>query len=120
MPGPKSDKIWSAAIHKAVHEYEEVENEDGSKEKRRKINLLATNFVAMAIRGDVQAIKEIGDRLDGKPHQSVGVSNDDKTPQELTDDAIDARIVALLGRIEGTTSRKAPKKNGKDELPSVH
>lgn len=78
MPGPKSDKIWSAAIHKAVHEI--VKDEDGKevevvvdggdKIKLRKINLLATNFVAMALAGDVQATKEIGDRLDGKPHQT--------------------------------------------------
>lgn len=71
MPGPKSDKIWSAAIRKAVHEYIEVEDEEGKKEKHRAINLLATNFVRLALKGDVQATKEIGDRLDGKPHQTA-------------------------------------------------
>lgn len=79
MPGPKSDKIWSRAIHKAVNEYvlsddgkTPVEIEvDGKKEKLRKINLLATNFVNMAIKGDVAANKEIGDRLDGKSTQPI-------------------------------------------------
>ena len=69
-PGPKSDKIWADAVRKAVHSYHEVKGEDGSVEKIRNLNALATNLVAMARKGDMSAMKEIGDRLDGKPHQS--------------------------------------------------
>lgn len=49
-----------------------VKDTDGSVREERAINLLAINVVDAAIKGDMQAMKEIGDRLDGKPHQSIG------------------------------------------------
>lgn len=64
MPGPKSDKIWADAVRRAV--MRRLENEEG---KPQKIERLADNLVALGMAGDVTAIKEIGDRLDGKPKQ---------------------------------------------------
>ena len=45
-----------------------LENEEG---KPQKIERLADNLVEMGLAGDVSAIKEIGDRLDGKPMAQV-------------------------------------------------
>ena len=69
MSGPKSDKIWADAIRKAVHDYHEEKDASGRVKKTRYLNKLAANLVQAGIAGDVQAIREIGDRLDGKPKQ---------------------------------------------------
>jgi hypothetical protein len=60
--GPKSDKIWSDAVRRAV--MRRLENEEG---KPQKIERLADNLVELAMDGDIQALREVGDRLDGKP-----------------------------------------------------
>jgi hypothetical protein len=56
MPGPKSDKIWADAVRRAV--MRRLENEEGKPQK-----------IELGMAGDVSALKEIGDRLDGKPKQ---------------------------------------------------
>ena len=48
-----------------------VENEEG---KPQKIERLADKVVDLALSGDMQAIKEIGDRMDGKPSQATETS----------------------------------------------
>src|ERR1700730_3217041 len=66
-PGGRStDKPFREALMLAVRE--RVDDKKGSPHKLR---ALAETLVAAALAGDVSAIKEIGDRLDGKPHQSV-------------------------------------------------
>lgn len=67
--GPKSDKIWADAVRRAV--LRRMENEEG---KPQKIERLADKVVELAMSGDTTAIKEIGDRLDGKPSQSTETS----------------------------------------------
>lgn len=62
--GAKSDKIWRDAVMRAVHR--EMEK-GGSK----RLEMLADRLVAKALEGDVSALKEIGDRLDGKPTQAI-------------------------------------------------
>lgn len=64
--GPKSDKLWAEAVRRAV--LRRIENEEG---KPQKIERLADKVVDMALGGDIQAIKEIGDRMDGKPGQAI-------------------------------------------------
>lgn len=77
MPGPKSDKVWSDAIRKAVHNYHEEKDAAGKVKKVRYLNLLADNLVKAGAAGDIQAMKEIGDRLDGKPAQAMTHGNAD-------------------------------------------
>lgn len=72
MPSVKSDKEWHNAIRKAVHELRTETDADGVVQKTKAINLLAKTLVTSAIKGDIAALKEIGDRLDGKPKQTVG------------------------------------------------
>lgn len=56
----KKGKLWSDALRKALVA------EDG-----KKLRKLADKLVALAMKGNVMAIKEIGDRMDGKPAQAI-------------------------------------------------
>jgi alkylhydroperoxidase family enzyme len=55
---------WTTAIEAAVM----VED---PATKRRRLHAIADRLVQMAESGDIQAMKEIGDRLDGKASQTV-------------------------------------------------
>ena len=57
-------KEWRDAVRIAV-------NEPGPS-GFKKLRLLADKLVATALEGDVTALKEIGDRLDGKVPQGIG------------------------------------------------
>lgn len=72
MPGPKSDKAWADAIRIAVNEHL-----DGDPKKPKKIRQLATNLVNLALEGKSWAVKEVGQRLDGKPKQQQELSGPD-------------------------------------------
>ena len=55
--------------------------------------LAARRLVAAAVAGDIQAAKEMGDRLDGRAHQSIDMAVSDErmvvnapTPEESADD----------------------------------
>jgi len=73
------DKEWKAAVRRAVNELREVVG-DGKPEKVKALTLLAGELVTKALGGDVAALKEIGDRLDGKPAQSIAVGGDPDNP----------------------------------------
>ncbi len=66
--GSKSDKEWRDAVRAAVHELRK-DPVDGKKIKA--LRLLARKTVEAALNGDMTAMKEIGDRLDGKATQAV-------------------------------------------------
>lgn len=44
--------------------------------KAQRLERLADALVTKALAGDVTAIREIGDRMDGKPAQSIAVGQD--------------------------------------------
>lgn len=69
--GPKSDKLWADAVRKAVHDYHVSEDANGKVRKVRHLNALAKKLVEMGLAGDSAAMREIGDRLDGKPAQAT-------------------------------------------------
>lgn len=99
--GRSKDKVWADAIRIAVNE---------SAGDRRRLRALADKLVEEALSGNMQAMKEIGDRLDGKAAQSVDV-NITRTPAEMTDDE-------LIEIARGGGAADAP--DGSEELPSVH
>lgn len=61
--GRPKEQAWRDALRMAVKEA----MQDGTP----KLRALADKTVALALDGDMQAIKEIGDRLDGKPAQAI-------------------------------------------------
>lgn len=85
--GSKPEKIWRAAIMRAVNRAQE-----GCKTKH--LETLADKVVAMGLKGDMSAIEEIGNRLDGKPTQGIDLA---PTAEGLE---------ALLARI-GSSSRSS-------------
>jgi len=61
--GKRQEKLWRDALHLAV-------NAPGP-EGKKKLRHIAETVVRLAMGGDMAAVKEIGDRLDGRPHQTV-------------------------------------------------
>lgn len=45
--------------------------QEDERTKRKRLFNIADRLVTMAEAGDMQAIKELGDRLDGKPAQAI-------------------------------------------------
>ena len=81
------DKPWTRALERHA-----AQNPD-------KLARLAASTFDKALEGDMAAIREIGDRLDGKPAQSMELSGSletGKTARELTDDDL-ASIAAGSG-----------------------
>lgn len=64
--GTKDKHLWADTIRRAVTQ--------ADAEKLRRI---AEKLIDMAAEGDIQAMKELGDRLDGKPKQAVEASGPD-------------------------------------------
>ena len=73
------DKPWADALRLTVFRDDE--------EGKRKLLRIAEKCAEAALAGDMQAIKEIGDRLDGKPAQDTNVTVH-RTASELTDDEL--------------------------------
>ena len=93
---PKSSKLFKDALNLAVHERVDEKPlrgvETGDKTKLRRI---AEVLVENAMDGDIPAIKEVADRLDGKAHQTTD-SN-----MHMTGD-----LAALMEEIDGKTRTK--------------
>lgn len=66
-------KPWADAIRRAIARREET----GS---GADLNRLAESLLDKAAEGDMAALKELGDRLDGKSAQAVTVSGDEEAP----------------------------------------
>lgn len=71
----KGEKLWRDAILRAVNRRMEGNN-------TKHLELLADKIVAEGLAGNIEAIKEIGNRLDGKPVQPVA-GDDDAPPLRI-------------------------------------
>lgn len=79
-------KIWSAAIKRAL------ENRKPLDERKKVIDELAEKLIDSCYEQDLAALKEFGDRVDGKVPQAI-VGDDEHDPitvKELVIRAIDA------------------------------
>lgn len=76
--GAASDKWWAEAVRIAVNRESDEPDADGKKRKR--LSAIADKLARMAEEGDMQAIKEIGDRLDGRPAQAHEVTGEEGGP----------------------------------------
>lgn len=88
--GGRKDKPWADALRVAATR----EDEDGKKLLAK----IAEQCVAAAQSGDIQAIKEIGDRLDGKAHQTVDATLEYSDPENMSDGEILSRLTELDAR----------------------
>lgn len=70
MQGSKTKK-WAEALDRALH------RESGGKGSPKWLDVLANRLVEAAYEGDVSALKEVGDRIDGKPKATTEVSGPD-------------------------------------------
>jgi hypothetical protein len=69
-------KVWRAAIMRAL------ERRKPADERVQAIDELADKLIALVAQGDLGALKELGDRLDGKPAQAI-VGDDDHPPVKM-------------------------------------
>ena len=77
-------KIWYAAILRALEKR-------GGGDRVKALDELAEKLLEAVEKGDLQALKEFGDRLDGKPKQQIEASGPDGGPLELS--VIERRII---------------------------
>lgn len=83
MAAPKGNrnaakgKDWESALRRALAQHE----------SRQALTNIALKVVNKALEGDMAAIKEIGDRLDGKAAQSIDLSGSIETREagEMSD-----------------------------------
>lgn len=59
-------KVWAAAIARALDRRKPAD------ERIKVIDELADKLIDSCLMGDLAALKELGDRLDGKPAQTIG------------------------------------------------
>ena len=70
--GRKENRLWGDAIRRRI-------------KQGKSLNILADKLVAMAEGGDMHAIKEIGDRLDGRAVQAINQTTKAKVKIDLVD-----------------------------------
>lgn len=70
----KSNRLWAETIRRAV-----VQSDP------ERLRSIAEKLLDMAASGDIQAMKELGDRLDGKPKQQTEVTGTDGGPLQITE-----------------------------------
>lgn len=69
--GKPKQKIWREAILDALNT-----NPTGEPRNAQKLQAISEALIVAAKAGDIQAIKEIGDRIDGKVPQTLGQSEE--------------------------------------------
>ncbi len=65
--GKGQEKMWRESVHRAVKR-----RSDGDDKKA--LERLAQKLVERGLEGNIAALREIGDRLDGKPTQAVNLA----------------------------------------------
>ena len=100
------DKLWRDAVRRAVKR----QTADG---KCTHLEALADKLVACALEGDISAMQEIGNRLDGKPTQQLNATvRDDSFIQAL-------RTINDIGRKRRLLEAK-PRLNGAVTIKHEH
>jgi hypothetical protein len=107
-------KVWRDALDKAVKQYVD---KDAGIERGEALFKIATGVVKQALIGNKDAIQELGNRLDGKPHQSMDIGLSTDTPLE---ELSDAELTAELARVRDALVGNTAKKSSKDKPTRVH
>lgn len=94
-------KYWRDTIDWALRNYE-----GSAVERGQALRKIAFRLIESALEGDHAAIREIGDRLDGKPAQSHEVEANINDTRERSKTEVAARLLSLLeGARDGEESR---------------
>jgi hypothetical protein len=104
-------KDWEMALRRALHSYE-----DETTKRGESLDAIAKRVVESAVKaGEWKAIEEIGNRLDGRPAQSMELSGHvaNTAPEEMSEDELE-RIAA------GGSAGAAEASQGTQEPPGVH
>jgi HPt (histidine-containing phosphotransfer) domain-containing protein len=96
-PNVRNEKPFSDALRAAL-----------AADDYRALRRIATRLIGMAEAGDLQAIAMIGDRLDGKAHQSTDITLRTAAAHELSDDALAAIAVGADGQEAEEDPKPAP------------
>lgn len=111
--GKRSDKPFRDQLRRVLAE--DTEDENGNTVK--KLHALARRVVKEALDGNVAAMKEVGDRIDGKPVQQLDMTVSEATPEEVTDDVLNDIISDYARRRGNGASKKA---NGQEKPDKLH
>ncbi len=112
--GNPDGKALTAALRKRVHrpaldeqgnEIIETDPSSGKRSNVKQLDLIAEAFLRKALKGDMNAICEIFNRLDGK------VPNENHNTNEMGDNTLEALLKAIDGRSRDIV---APQANGHD------
>lgn len=66
-PNASKEKPWADALRVAL-----LRPAEDDKQHRKNLAIIAETVVGLAKEGDMSAVREIGDRMDGKAIQQVG------------------------------------------------
>lgn len=69
--GRNVDRPWREALRSVLHVVDPIT-------KKNKLGELAEKVVELALAGDVQAIREVAQRIDGMPQQQLDVNQGDE------------------------------------------
>lgn len=78
-------KVWSAAIERALGKRSAIS-------KLEAIDELAEQLLKACDKGDIAALRELGDRLDGKPAQQLIHSGDVENPVRIIASTLDESV----------------------------
>jgi hypothetical protein len=84
------DKLWRAAILRALEKRSRVE-------QKEMLDEIADKLIDACLKADMPALKEFGDRVDGKPKQIVEQSGLDGEPIKTS------LTVEFVGSVPGQT-----------------
>lgn len=102
---PKKEWTWSGLLEEAMEE--ELTTVDGKTDKVKKF--ITKRLVKMAIDGDLSAQKEIMNRMEGMPKQSMELSGNEESP-------IKVDVIETLKKIYGRGSKTSTKGMSKDSV----
>ena len=72
--GSTNEKSWRYALVKAVN------RRTSGKGNPKKLDMIADKCADQAMNGESWAVREVGDRLDGKPAQAIAIKGDPDSP----------------------------------------
>ena len=82
---PKAEKLFKGSLIRAIN------RRDSGKDPQA-LEKIADKLLDQAMKGEISAIKELADRLDGKPAQAIVGGDDDDNPLVITH-TLDADLI---------------------------